>query len=69
MKLPKRVRRELRCGDGGANTGEPGVCVGTSMDADLFEVFAVSRNDDGDNLGDVGALDGAEEGCLDGSRA
>lgn len=32
------------------------------MDADLCEVFAVSRNDDGnsDNFGDVGALDGAE---------
>ena len=39
------------------------------MDADLFEAFTVSRNDDGDSLGDVGALDGAEEGCLDGSKA
>ena len=38
------------------------------MDADLFEVFIVSRNDNGDDLGDVGALDGANEGCLDGSR-
>jgi hypothetical protein len=38
------------------------------MDADLFEVLAVSRNDDGDSIGDLGALDGAEEGCLDGSR-
>ena len=39
------------------------------MDADLFEAFAGSRNDDGDNLGDVGALDGAEGGCLNGPRA
>ena len=39
------------------------------MDADLFEVFVVSRNDDGASLGDVGALDGAEDGCLDGLRA
>jgi len=38
------------------------------MDADLFEAFDVSRNDDGDNLGDVGALDGAEENWSDGSR-
>lgn len=38
------------------------------MDADRFEIFAVSRNDDGDGLGDEGALDGAEEGCSDGVR-
>ena len=63
MKLLKRVRRgELWCGDGGANTGEPDVCMGMSMDADRFEAF-VSRNDDGDCLGVVGTLDGAEEGC------
>ena len=63
MKLPKRVRRgELWGGDGGGNTGKPDVCTGMSMDADLFEVFAVSRNDDGGSLGDEGALEGAEEG-------
>jgi len=28
------------------------------MDVDILEVFGVSRNDDGDSLGDVGALDG-----------
>lgn len=38
------------------------------MDADLFDAFAVSRNNDGDSIGDVGVLDGAEEGRLDGSR-
>ena len=63
MKLPKRVRRgELWCGDRGTNTGEPDICVGTSMDAGRFEVFAL-RNDDGDSLGVVGTLDGAEESC------
>ena len=62
VKLPKKIRRGELCGDGGTNTGGLDVCVGTSMDADLCEVFAVSRDDDGnsDNFGDVGALDGAE---------
>lgn len=70
MKLAKRDRRgELWCGDGGANTGEPDVCVGMSMDVDRFEVFVVAlRNEDSDSLGDEGALDGAEEGCLSGAR-
>lgn len=62
MKPPKRVRRgELWCGGRGINTGEPDACVGTSMDAGRFEASAL-RNDDGDSLGVVGALDGAEEG-------
>ena len=69
MKLPKRDRRgELWCGDGGANTGEPDVCGGMSTDTDLFEAFAVLRKQDGGSLGDVGALDGAEEGCLGEAR-
>ena len=38
------------------------------MDADLFEVFAGSRNDDGDSFGVVGTLDGAEKCCLSGLR-
>ena len=37
------------------------------MDADRFEAF-VSRNDNGDSLGVVGTLDGAEEGCWEGTR-
>ena len=48
------------CGDGEANTGEPGVCAGMSKDADLSEVFVVSRNDDGGSFGDVGVLTGTE---------
>lgn len=31
------------------------------MDADRFEVVAGLRNDEGGSLGDVGALDGAEQ--------
>lgn len=31
-----------------------------STDADRFEAFAGLRNDEGDGLGDEGALDGAE---------
>jgi len=33
------------------------------MDAGLFEIFAALRKEDGGSLGDVGALDGTEEGC------
>lgn len=43
------------------NTGESDICVGMSTDADRFEVFAGLRNDEGDGLGDVGALEGADE--------
>lgn len=67
VKPPKKVRRGLWCGDGGANTGEPDVWVGMSIDADRFGVSAVLRNEDSDILGDAGALVGAEEG-LDGAR-
>lgn len=41
--------------------GEPDVCVGMSTDAERFEVSAGVRNDEGGSLGDVGALEGAEE--------
>lgn len=59
MKLPKRVRRgELCCGGSGVKVGEPGICVGTSTDADRLEAFAVLRNDDGDRLSGLGILDG-----------
>lgn len=37
--------------------------MGMSIDADRFEVLAAIRNDDGDSLGVVGMLDGAEAGC------
>jgi len=62
VKPAKRVCRGLWRGDGGANTGEPDVWVGTSIDADRFEVSAVPRNEDGESPGDVGALGGAERG-------
>jgi hypothetical protein len=64
VKLLRRVRRgELWCGDRGANTGESDVCAGMSTDSDLLELVAASRNDDNDSLGDVDALDEAEECC------
>ena len=64
MKLLRRDRRgELWCGDRGANTRESDVCVGMSIDSDLLELVAVSRNDVNDSLGDVDALDEAEECC------
>jgi len=58
VKLPKRIRRGELCGDGGANTGCPGVWVGTPTEADLFSVLGVSRDGGGGIMGDVGALDG-----------
>lgn len=63
MKPLKRARRgEPWCREGGANTGESDIWVGMSTDAARFEVFAGLRNDEGgSSLGDVGALEGAEE--------
>lgn len=62
MKLLKRVRRGEPWYRGGeTNTGESSSCVGISTEADRFEAFAGLRNDKGDDLGDVGALEGPEE--------
>jgi len=38
------------------------------MEADLFDLFGVSRGGSGDSMGDVGVLDGAKYGCLNGAR-
>lgn len=62
MKLLKRIRRgEPWCREGGRNTGESDIFAEMSTDADRLEVFAGSRNDEGDSLGDEGALEGAKE--------
>ena len=62
MKPLKSVRRgEPCCREEGTDTGGSDICVGMSTDADRFEVVVGLRNDEGGSLGDVGALDGAEE--------
>jgi hypothetical protein len=60
VKLLKKDRRgEPCCREGRTNAGEFNIWEGMSTDADRFEAFVRLRNDEGDGLGDVGALDGA----------